>query len=574
MRCFLGGWRGGAALFAVFGGLALFAPAEVSAQGIPEDPRELGSFNTSVTELVDGCDYDLEAEPSIQWSDPPFGYTSPETVTFGDHDVGGSSDTRCPGNPATMIDMRAIVHYPSIGDRVAPGGPFPLVVILHGQQSWNIPGYEGYDYLGELLASHGFVVASIDGRSLMDATIKSRGEHIREHLRRFAERNRSGSLLRGALDMDQVSIIGHSRGGDAVAAAWEWQRVSPDSGYNIAALVAIAPVQFFGVRSEEPDFISHIRDVPYQIIHGSKDGDVSDFQGYRQYDRAAAIEEPGETLKSLVFVKDANHNYFNSVWESQGGNDYCCGGILTGTEARGVSSVYIHSFLQATIKGDSGYRAYLQDARANPVSGTSVLLDFQAPSSEIFIIDHHEIDGFTGDAYTNSLGGEVSVGSRATTYFFEEANLNARGGDPFGAYKGDTRGSLLRWRSDGSYATEIPASFRGDLDPSIQDHLSLRVSQTYRSRFNPNNLSSEQDFECRLVDADGDSSPWLLAGDYAPIYPIWETSEGGLKSVMGSVRFPLSDFSEVDLQNIAAIEVRFGSVETGEVLIDDLRFTE
>ncbi len=62
------------------------------------------------------------------------------------------------------------------------------------------------------------------------------------------------------------------------------------------AIIAIAPVQFFGQVSGEPTFISHIRDVPYQIIHGSKDGDVSDFQGLRQYDRAADLRALGQTL--------------------------------------------------------------------------------------------------------------------------------------------------------------------------------------------------------------------------------------------------------------------------------------
>jgi hypothetical protein len=62
-----------------------------------------------------------------------------------------------------------------------------------------------------------------EGGPLLDSTIKSRGEHIREHRRRFVARNTpgSGSFLSGQLDLSRVALVGHSRGGDAVVATWE-----------------------------------------------------------------------------------------------------------------------------------------------------------------------------------------------------------------------------------------------------------------------------------------------------------------------------------------------------------------
>lgn len=549
------------------------------AGGQPPDPRDPGPFPTDVTVIDEGCSYDLDGQ-SLTWTDPPFGFTTPVTVVFGDSDFVGS-DTRC-GSPSELVDMEVRVHFPGSGGVVAPGGPFPLVVFLHGQQIFSIPGYEGYDYLGTLLASHGFIVASIDGRSLLDSTIKSRGEHIREHLRRFVARNApgSGSFLEGQLDLSKVALVGHSRGGDAVVAAWEWQRVDPDPGYAIGALIAIAPVQFFGRISGEPSFISHIRDVPYQILHGSKDGDVSDFQGLRQYDRAADIRAVGETLKSLVFIKDANHNFFNTVWETFEGDDYCCGGTLSGSVVRDLAKVYIHAFLQVVIKGNLEFRGYLTGQVPNPVTGTTVALDFQAPASEFTLLDNHEVlPGEHRDRFTNSRGGAITVTPFTTRRTYEERFLAASEAVPWSSYKGETFAASLRWRRllkpfTPSYRTEVPEEVASSLNPLVQDHFSFRVGQVFRASRSPNPPGENQDFEVRLRDADGNLSPGVAVRDYAPIFPPWETQEGGIKTVMGVVRIPLSAFTGINLTAIREVEFLFDIKKAGEIVFDDLRFTQ
>ena len=41
-------------------------------------------------------------------------------------------------------------------------GPFPLVLVVHGNHNMKDFSDPGYDYLGELLASRGYILASID----------------------------------------------------------------------------------------------------------------------------------------------------------------------------------------------------------------------------------------------------------------------------------------------------------------------------------------------------------------------------------------------------------------------------
>lgn len=548
--------------------LALLAPVIVDA--VPPDPLSPGPFPTAVTVIDEGCDYDLDGK-FLTWTDPAFFGSATFSVFFGDHDFVGS-DTRCPGNPAVLIDMKMRVHYPGVGGVVAEGGPFPVVVFLHGQQIFSIPGYEGYDYLGTLLASHGFIVASIDGRSLLDSTIKSRGEHVREHLRRLVTRNApgSGSFLEGKLDLSNVTLVGHSRGGESVVAAWEWQRAAPDPGYSIAAIIALAPVQFFGRIGGEPTFIQHMRDVHFQIIHGSKDGDVSDFQGLRLYDRAADIRAVGETLKSMVFVKDANHNFFNTVWETMEGDDYCCGGVLSGPVARDLAKVYIHSFVQTVIKGNTDFRGYLTGETPNPVAGTTVSLDFQAPGSQFLALDHfEELPGVKHKKSKNSAGGKAK-GKRLN---YEELFLAASQGIPLGSYKGETFAGYLLWggRPGSNYSTAFAKKLSPDLSPF--DHLSFRAGQVFRAAGSPNPPGANQDFHIQLTDATQNSAA-VKVSDFAAVPSPFPTLEGGIKTVMGVVRVPLSAFSGVDVTTVREVKFLFDQVLTGEIVVDDIRFTK
>lgn len=549
--------------------LLLFANTEHLAAA-PPDPRTPGPFSTGVTDIDEGCSYDLDGV-SLTWSDSPFGYP-PTTVVFGDHDFGGS-DSRCPGSPAELVDMKARVHYPrdpSLPNihAVAPGGPFPLVVFLHGQQIWSIPGYEGYDYVASLLASHGFIVASIDGRSLLDSTIKSRGEHIREHLRRFVVRNQagSGSFLSGKLDMSKVALVGHSRGGDSVAAAWEWQRVAPDPGYAITAVIAIAPVQFFGRLSAEPSFISHLRDVAYQILHGSHDCDVSDFQGLRQYDRAADIRAVGDTPKSMVFIKDANHNFFNTVWEEFEGSECGGGKVLPGEVARDLAKVYMHSFLQTVVKGNREYRGYLTGEIPNPVTGTEAVLDFQAPGPEFIALDHfEELPGVPHDKLVNSQGGAVDT----TELTYDESRFSATAPNPFNSYKGETYGGWMKWTAPvPSYRSDVTPA--GAPDPAVLDHLSFRTGIIYGGLAPNANMT----FRVRLRDAGGTTSTAVAVRDFASIPFPYPALVGGTKTVMGVVRIPLAAFTGIDPTAIREVELLFDDVRPGEIVVDDIRFTK
>lgn len=67
-----------------------------------------------------------------------------------------SSRTRYWGFGPEAVPLNATVWYPE-GD-----GPFPLVLMVHGNAEMTRGSDQGYEYLGELLASRGYIFASID----------------------------------------------------------------------------------------------------------------------------------------------------------------------------------------------------------------------------------------------------------------------------------------------------------------------------------------------------------------------------------------------------------------------------
>ena len=134
------------------------------------------------------------------------------------------------GFDVTEMPLQGRVWYPE-GD-----GPFPLVLIVHGNHTMEDYSDPGYGYLGELLASRGIILASVDENFLnfaisawvdllenrpgLQEENDARGWLLLEHLAQWRDWNTEpGHLFQNKIDIDRVALIGHSRGGEAVAVA-------------------------------------------------------------------------------------------------------------------------------------------------------------------------------------------------------------------------------------------------------------------------------------------------------------------------------------------------------------------
>ncbi len=224
-------------------------------------------------------------------------------------------DKKLWGFDSSNVPLNGIVYYPNYNGR------FPVVLCVHGNANPEIPSEFGYDYLGKLMASRGIIFVSIDETFLNGRIFNendARGYLLLKHAQEILSwNNDETNPLYNKIDTENIALIGHSRGGEAVAIAAVFNKLSryPDDGnfefdFNLPlkAIISIAPVEGQYRPSNKrtsPDYLNHL------LIHGSQDGDVYQFMGLNYFHRNYPL--PG-IIKSSYWIYGANHAQFNTIW--------------------------------------------------------------------------------------------------------------------------------------------------------------------------------------------------------------------------------------------------------------------
>lgn len=319
--------------------------------------------------------------------------------------------------------LNARVWYPE-GD-----GPFPLVLIVHGNHNMKDYSDPGYAWLGELLASRGYIAASVD-ENFLNGSIRGENDgrawvllkHV-EAWQHFAAD--PGNPFYGKVDLDRIALIGHSRGGEAVADAAAFNRlerypddatVTWDFGFGIRSVVSIAPVDG---QYMPTDRLVPVRDVNYLVFHGSHDGDVSSFIGIRIWDRVE-LDEPG-LFKAAVYVYRANHGQWNTVWGAhdrgpRSARSLDLRALLDGEEQRQFGRVYVSAFLDATLKDDGRYLPLFRDHRliGGWLPETMYITRFQAAGFQPVATYQEDIDVTRGAPGVGLRGDSLGTWKEAT----------------------------------------------------------------------------------------------------------------------------------------------------------------
>ncbi|MGH7577016.1 MAG: alpha/beta hydrolase family protein [Longimicrobiales bacterium] len=332
-------------------------------------------------------------------------------------DFGDDSDERRKywGFTTKGMPLNGRVWYPD------GAGPFPLVLIVHGNHNPRDFSDPGYAYLGEHLSSHGYIVASLD-MNFINGTGRendARGWFFLKHLEAWRTFNQTaGGPFAGKVDLERVALIGHSRGGEAVGHAAAFNRLSryPDDAkvtfdfhFGIRSIIAIAPVDG---QYRPAERLVPVEDVNYLVFHGAHDGDVSAFMGVRQYQRVT-FTDTLPRFKAAVYVYRANHGQWNSVW---GRNDngrrssriLDLRTLMPAEDQRKFGKVYITAFLESTLNGRDEYLALFRDHR---VAGgwlpkTMYITRFQESSFRAVAGFEEDVDPSTGSASGVVLEGD------------------------------------------------------------------------------------------------------------------------------------------------------------------------
>jgi hypothetical protein len=213
-----------------------------------------------------------------------------------------------------------------------------------------------------------------------------------KHLQVWREWNgTTGNPFYGKVDLDRVVLMGHSRGGEAVAHAAMLNnklnvpasRLSKDGdfGFGIRGVVAIGPADG---QWKPAGMDRKIVDVSYLLIQGGHDQDLSSLAGIRQYNRVRFEANP-DAFKAIAYIYRANHGNFSTVWaDSDHGASASMtlnrAPLLDGEEQRSAAKVFLTSFLEANLNERAEYRKVF----VSPAGARSWLPD------DIFITEYQD----------------------------------------------------------------------------------------------------------------------------------------------------------------------------------------
>ncbi|MCR4373301.1 MAG: hypothetical protein NUW22_00455 [Acidobacteria bacterium] len=175
------------------------------------------------------------------------------------------------------------------------------------------------------------------------------------------------------VDMNNIAVMGHSRGGEAAATAAAFNRLKyyPDDfkqeftfNFGIKSVVAIAPVDG---QYKPSSVFTPLENANYLIIHGSHDGDVSTAVGARQYERLQ-FTDGQPWFKAMIFMYRANHGQWNTVWQNKdngprSGRSLDLRTLIDGEAQRQMAKVVISGFLEATLHQKREYVPMFRDHR-------------------------------------------------------------------------------------------------------------------------------------------------------------------------------------------------------------------
>src|SRR5512146_929481 len=381
------------------------------------------------------------------------------------------------GFGVSKFPINGRVWYP-VGD-----GPFPLVLIVHGNHDPLAYSDPGYGYLGELLASRGFILVSVDENFInggLRGESDGRAWILLKHLENRRRWNDSaGRPFYHQVDMSNIALMGHSRGGEAVGIAAAFNRLShyPDDAnvkfnfnFDIKSVFAIAPVDG---QYKPAAVYTPIENVNYMVIHGSHDGDVSSFNGLRTFQRIKFTD--GQSwFKAAWYVYRANHGQWNTVWGNKDGGPRSgryldLRGLLSPDEQRQFSRVMIGAFLEATLHGKSEYLPMFRDHRLVGawLPKTMYITRFEESGFKPLATFDEDVDVTTG-----SMPGVTISGDSLSTW--KETALALRSGqnDPI-----NTNAVTLGWnnhiRGDDTTKLGKPASYTISLSDSLAAALAL-----------------------------------------------------------------------------------------------------
>lgn len=484
-------------------------------------------------------------------------------------------------------------------------GPFPLVMIVHGNHSMIDYSDGGYAYLGELLASRGVIAVSVDENFInghwsgdfMGKEMPTRAWLLLKHLELWKNWNEGigTEALKGSVDMDNIVLVGHSRGGEAVSIAAAFNKLDrfPDNAqeefdfdFGIKGIVTVAPTDYRYERE-----IS-LKDINYLSLQGAYDSDETSFWGMRPFHRLK-FSDDFKGFKAGLYMNHANHGQFNSTW---GESDFGAPmkwllnlePLVSGEEQRQVAKVYISSFVETVLKGNKDYLALFKnsDVANNWLPKEEYFSQYEDHTKNILLDFEEDLD------VTSGLNG-IQISTQHLKIWREQELKSRDGGSQ------QNNALVLGWKynepkSDSlpQYIINLPENLK---DLSLMDTLALSLAYG-----NPSELEDGEDgdvegevpktrfnFSVVLKDSLGNRAsvdfantnrlPKTIKSRFTKFAFLDEEmmgseSETQLKSCYLPISLFLKKNDGIRLDNLESIHFVFDKDSLGVIVLDDIGF--
>jgi Bacterial Ig domain len=451
-----------------------------------------------------------------------------------------------------------------------------------------VQNHLGYSYLAERLASWGYIVVSINANRGITAApqdalsvppndvnyIDARGRLVLRHLQRLSEWNANGGAplqlgnLQGRINFGQVGLMGHSRGGEGMRAAYDLYRESGSAWATRIPNMTVRAIFEFAPTDSGANRPLQANGVAWNVVLPMCDGDVSNLEGVQAFDRMMPMfnDDPA-TQKSTFTVWGANHNHFNSEWQQDESIGNCTGHNPLPRESTGsasqrqISSGSLVAFFRANL-GTSANPTLNQNfdpLYAFPLppalsTATRVEQGFTpSPSSNVTrVFDDFLPARGTNPAAVSTFANHAHVTLSYGTVDNHDISLAA---------------ALISWTSSGPeryFQSNWTAAGAGN-DVSAYQTLDFRVSRRVDSPASTN-------FTIQLVMANGSVSSAVPLCKYADLRgPVG--GPGGLHPILQTVRIPLTDFANANLSQVRGVRFVFNMTATGDISVANMRLS-
>ncbi len=469
------------------------------------------------------------------------------------------------------------LYYPT---DIATMGQLPLVVISHG----NGHQYIWYDHIGYHLASYGYIVMSHQnntgpGIETASTTTLTNTDYIIGN-----QGSIGGGVLDGHLNSHAITWIGHSRGGEGIARAYDRLfdgAYTPDNFTisDIKLLSSMLPTDFLKTNSSNP------HDVNYHLWTAAGDADVDGSAGcdlcqtFHLHDRATSHRQS-------TVVQGTGHGWFHDG----GGTSWFTGPCSIGEEnTHLIQQGYFLPLVKHYIEGNIPAHDFLwrQYERFHPI-GVDV-------TNPCIVVTHEYRNGDPSttayiDDFQSSPSTMVSSSGGAVTFTVENvtegrmddstSSFAWSASDPFnGATQASSQGSddsagvVFDWTGADHYIEwEVVPGLSNFAD---YDYFSFRGAQGTR---HPNTLAVMGDltFSVTLRDGSGNTSSINIGAYGGGLEQPYDRSSGW-HNEMEVTRIRLTDFlnngSGLNLANVAAIRFDCGpswGSDEGRIVVDEL----